>query len=530
MKPSPSSEHDEQDRELIELLKDLGSIKAEYPSELLAARRAAFLARVNELTTADEELTAEDQEIVQLLGRLRAAPVEYPPELLAARRSAFLSQMERARGTSILDKLRIAVQRMFSSEGTLPNSSPAGLMRISLVIASLIAAVWVGSLFLRDRESAVPFLPLQPAAAPTVLMPTTGEVAILICQPEDQSPSCPSAESDPSNDLADPENGMAHPAVSKDARPSQDGAHKAAYVNDGRKGASWVSDSADSWIKIDLGEARTINTVSLQKGNLGSSADDTPGQFVISVALSDVYSDGDSSNDSMEYEQVFQSEQTGFSGTVSHAETIHTKFPPVTARFVKITFEKAGVAIEEVGVFMVQPPELAEQPTTIPPVDAPEFTLTPTATGVLLAVDTATDVPSVTWLPTDTAVLVPTATPSALPTNTLPPEVTSTLVLINPVPSNTPIPLPTVVPPTAIPATIQATPASTGPIRVSGNNQTLTFTCNGNAAEIRGHSNTITLLGSCSSITVAGNGNRVFWESGSPVITIKGKDNIVEQL
>lgn len=65
---------------------------------------------------------------------------------------------------------------------------------------------------------------------------------------------------------------------------------------------------------------------------------------------------------------------------------------------------------------------------------------------------------------------------------------------------------------------------------VTGANQTLIFTCNGNAAEIRGHANTITLLGSCSSITVTGNGNHVFWESGSPVITNKGKDNIIQQL
>jgi hypothetical protein len=65
---------------------------------------------------------------------------------------------------------------------------------------------------------------------------------------------------------------------------------------------------------------------------------------------------------------------------------------------------------------------------------------------------------------------------------------------------------------------------------VTGADQTLTFTCNGNTVEIRGHANTITLLGSCSSITVTGNGNRVFWQFGSPVITNRGKDNIILQL
>jgi hypothetical protein len=333
---------------------------------------------------------------------------------------------------------------------------------------------------------------------------------------------------DPSQDLADPENGAARPAVSKDARYSQDQVHKAAYVNDGSQGVSWVSDSPDSWIKIDLGQTRTINTVSLKKGSLGSSDADSPGQFVIEVALSDVYADGDSSNDYVEYAQVFHSEQAGFSGTVSQAETLQMRFPPMKARFVKITFEKAGTAIEEVGVFMVEPPALAERPTRTARVDAPENTLTPTSS--LLATETATPLPSVTWVPTDTAVFNPTGTPTPLPTQTLPPTVTATSGLTNPLPSDTPIPLPTVALPTAIPVTIPASPASPGTILVNGSNQTLTFTCNSDAVEIRGHANTVTLLGSCSSITVTGNGNRVFWESGSPVITNRGRDNIVEQL
>ena len=71
----PSSEHDEHDREIIELLKGLGQIKSRYPSELLAARRAAFLARVEQLTPADadEVWSAEDHEIINLLGGLRSA-------------------------------------------------------------------------------------------------------------------------------------------------------------------------------------------------------------------------------------------------------------------------------------------------------------------------------------------------------------------------------------------------------------------------------------------------------------------------
>jgi hypothetical protein len=89
--------------------------------------------------------------------------------------------------------------------------------------------------------------------------------------------------------------------------------------------------------------------------------------------------------------------------------------------------------------------------------------------------------------------------------------------------------LPTVVPPTVIPPTVQPPPASTDPIIVTESDQTLTFTCNGNAAEVRGHANTVTLLGSCSTITVTGNGNHVFWQYGSPVITNKGQENLISQ-
>jgi len=88
---------------------------------------------------------------------------------------------------------------------------------------------------------------------------------------------------------------------------------------------------------------------------------------------------------------------------------------------------------------------------------------------------------------------------------------------VTPIPTE-PAPLPTAQP-----------PASSGPIIVTNNNQVLTFTCNGNAVEVRGNANVITLLGSCSSITVKGNANQVYWQSGSPVITNTGNENIISQ-
>jgi hypothetical protein len=72
-------------------------------------------------------------------------------------------------------------------------------------------------------------------------------------------------------------------------------------------------------------------------------------------------------------------------------------------------------------------------------------------------------------------------------------------------------------------------PPSSGTILITDNNQTLTFTCNGNAVEVRGNANIITLLGSCSSITVRGNANHVFWQSGSPIISDTGNANTIMQ-
>ncbi|HEX5807769.1 MAG TPA: discoidin domain-containing protein [Anaerolineales bacterium] len=542
MKPSPSPDYDEQDRKIIGLLNGLRAFESTYyPQELLTARRAAFLAQVEGLKPAEleEESSPADQEIVNLFGNLKSAQAEYPPHLLAARRAAFLQQMgQAAAAPSLWDQLHGSILRIFSYRTAVPSASLPGSLRISLAIASLLLIAFVGSLLLSRMEQASQPAPSQVAGVPTDILPTgISKVALFICQRDNQTPGCPPGGLDPGEDLADPGNGPARPAVSKDARVNSDGAHKPAYVNDGRRGASWVSNSADSWIKIDLGQVRTINTVSLQKGDPGSPSENTPGQFVIAVALSDVYSDGDSSQDYTEYAQVFHSEQAGFSGTVSQAETIRTQFPSVRARYVKITFEQAGAAIEEVGVFLVEPTAPDEQPTiTLTAIQANTQLPTDTATATSISTDTPlqsdTAVPTLTRTPPQAASNTSTPLPTASPT--LPPADTATPVPTEVLPSDTPIPLPTVVPPTpmptAIPPVLQPPPAGTDPIIVTGSDQDLTFTCNGNAAEVRGHANTVTLLGSCSSITVAGNGNLVLWQFGSPVITNKGRDNIVRQL
>jgi len=453
---------------------------------------------------------------------------------LAARRSAFVRQLESAGRTSLLDRLRASIQEIFASDTITPASPPAGLRRLSPAIAGLVAALLLGALFLSRAEQTLSPSLSPTSATPTLLSPiptSSSDVAILLCTPGDQTPSCPSGQLGPQQDLAEAGNGLAQPAVS--SQSTTDGLHMAAYVNDGRNSTSWVSKSADSWVKIDLGNVKTINAVSLQKGSLGASQASDPGQFVIAVALSDLYADGNSSNDHLEYAQVFRSEQTGFSGTVSDTETILAQFPPVKARFVKITFEKTGAAIREAGVFLI-PPVLAERPTKKPPEESPEMTTPPLATNtaslVGITLEPTTAVPSDTPLPTLTNTLPPQDTSTPPPTDTLLPTDTPIPVPTEALPTDTPVPLPTEAPAIAASATVQNPPASSDPIIVTGHDQTLTFTCNGNAVEIRGHANTVTLLGSCSSITVTGNRNQVFWELGSPLITNIGKNNLISQL
>jgi len=106
---------------------------------------------------------------------------------------------------------------------------------------------------------------------------------------------------------------------------------------------------------------------------------------------------------------------------------------------------------------------------------------------------------------------------------TITPTVTTTPGTVTPTEENIPLPTQTAPAPTVQP------PASSGPIIITDNDQVLTFTCDGNAVEVRGNANVITLLGSCSSITVKGKGNQVYWQSGSPVIVNTGNENIISQ-
>jgi hypothetical protein len=278
-----------------------------------------------------------------------------------------------------------------------------------------------------------------PYASP-VAPNSTLETAEVICKPGYLPPLCLAKQLDQSQGLTFPGNGAARPAVAKDTIPGYSRIHKAAYVNDGLygPGASWVSNSPYSWIKIDLGEVRTINTITFGRDRLGNFNDGDPGQFTIAIALSDdIYANGNSSNDFKEYKQVYNSKKAGFDGIVSGPETVQARFDPVIARFVKITFENAGTAVDEVEVFMIQPPGYSGNPTPKPREEDPPLVSILVPTGTLLPASTSTPVrPSSTPVPTNTPTRAPTLTPA--PTDTSIPEPTDT-----PRPTQTHIPEPT---------------------------------------------------------------------------------------
>jgi hypothetical protein len=436
-------------------LKELQAVKADYPAGLLAARRAAFIAQMEERNEAQiaEESAHKDQELLKLFKAIKSAETEYeyPERLIAARRSAFRRQIALGGAVSFLETLRASIRKLFLFKVKLPSMPAASLMRTSLIIAVLMLAAFATSL-LRNREQVLSPAPsqgntFQPVSSPTATH--TAGIITVVCQPGDESPMCPPEEVDSSQDLAVQGNGEAKPAVAKDAVSSGNKVHKASTVNDGHEGGGWVSNSAYSWIKIDLGKVATINTVTLDKTSLGTDQNRNLGQFVIAVALSDVYADGNSSNDYTEYTQVYDSEQTNFNGVVSESATIRAMFRPVRARFVKITFEAAGTAIDEVRVFMAQPFGFSEPPTRRPKDDstAPVYhTPLPASTAIPASTNTAIPAPTRTPVPTDPP---PTRTP--LPTDP-PPTRTPRPPTSTPQPTDTDIP-PTDVPPTDIPPT-----------------------------------------------------------------------------
>jgi len=448
------SDSSPQNQEILKVLNDLASRKVAYPPELLAARRAAFLDQVEQRSQVEfnEALAPKEQEIVQLLQSLKSVDGEYSSKLLSARRSDFRNQIAHINRVSFWQKLRSAIQNAFANLPTAPRTSSPDILRTSFVLVSLTMAAVVGFLFYGNRgELATPTSSPNGISQPGAVFATRTPEAKTICKPGFVPPLCLAKAFDKNQDLTYPGNGSARPAVAKDTSHGDGGIHQPGFVNDGLygPGASWVSNSPNSWIKIDLGKATTINTVTFGRHRLGQINDRDPGQFVIAVALSDdVYADGNSNNDNREYTPVFNSDQAGFKGTISGAETVTVQFNSLMARYVKITFEKAGTAIDEVEVFNMK--------TIVPTKDRSNgnkgsSNITPPPTNRPLPTDTLTPLPTDTPIPTDTPVPptdtpIPTDTPVPPADTPIPTDTTVSVDTGTPLPFSINAPLPTATP------------------------------------------------------------------------------------
>ena len=424
------------DGKLINLLKSKGPLKAEYPPELMAARRDSFLSQVRQRNRvgSGEAASLDDQEILKLLESLQGVKAEYPPKLLAARRAALMAHYTKRFQPDWLDALRLVVQTVSLKYKAAFQPAPTKRLYVSLIVALMAFVTILGSSTYKTYDQ-----PQLGSQAMVNLGTHAQEISKSVCQAGVLSSRCIAQTVKTNQNLSLRKNGIARAAVSKDTLSDYDGSHQAALVNDGLYGdeSRWISKSPYSWLKIDLGQPTLINVVALiGRERVGTFSQNDPGNFVISTALSDdVYANGDSDNDINEYEKVFDSVSTALTDANSDTETATAYFEPVVARFVKITFINPGEAVDEVQVFLINPSRSpAEEQNSITrnnrsPKDTstniPTITPKPAHTSTATSAPTSTLEPTSTLQPTDTP--WPSSTPTVVvPTDTVPPTVTPT--------------------------------------------------------------------------------------------------------
>jgi hypothetical protein len=443
------------DQDILDILKGVESQKVEYPPELLAARKKLFIEQVEQHTQlkSASDLVEKDHKLLNIFRSWKSVEPEYPSQMLARRRSLFKQRIAESIRNSVWHVLHSSLRNIFagwvtSHRSTSRKFGPASALALAFAMAAFAAYAMYGNAI----RSASPFLAQNQIFTPTsVSVTSTAQVAIIICSNGYEPPLCLSNEFDNRQHLTYAGNGKARPAVAKDSYSGSGQIHRAAHVNDGLYGpdASWVSDSPNSWVKIDLGTTTAINTVAFGRDRLGSLNDGDPGRFLIAVATSDdVYADGNSSNDGDEYVQVYDSKQAGFDGKISGAETVIALFDLKRARFIKITFENAHTAIDEVEAFVTDPSVAAFVPTKAPPRENSHpvastplavYTPLPTDTAIAIPIDTLPPTETVTPMPTDPPTPVETPIPIDTPT---PIEPTVAPAVDTPIPVYTPVSLP----------------------------------------------------------------------------------------
>ncbi len=440
MKANPS----QQDQEILKLLESLKTIKADYPPELLAKRRSALIGKYELLNKKQVKgsQSPEREVIVELLKDLEQVKAVYPPVLLAKQRSAFLNQAAKHRKVGWLETLHTVIRNWFTFGSRTPTVPMTNHFRGSLIVLTFLAVTFAGFLLFGSRDQSAEPSPPPPTQQkyiqPVPVVPTTSlEIKQTTCAPESTRQPC-----------------ITHGFVKS---PDQD---------------SWISNEADSWIKLDTGQNAVINKVELDRVSLGGLKVD----FTISVAHSDNH-----------YQQVYDSRSGSSAPAISGKETIQVSLEPVVARFVIVEVASSGMVINELRAYSVTQPSTpqqfpdatstASQPILVPsrtqfstkssplptktalPTNTSSPTSTPSATNTPLPTSTftATNTPLPTSTFTATSTPLPTSTFTAtntpLPTSTSSPTVTQT-----PKPTDTPLPTSTQTPTNTLPPTSTVLP------------------------------------------------------------------------
>jgi hypothetical protein len=123
--------------------------------------------------------------------------------------------------------------------------------------------------------------------------------------------------------------------------------HDVAFLTDGfyGNGSSWISSDANSSVQIDLGRVIAINSVMFGRDRLGFFDERDPGQFSISV----------SQTGSVGTFNTLYTSSPGFE--IHWDDGVKISFDGTSARYVNLSFENAGTAIDEVQITAVPEPE-----------------------------------------------------------------------------------------------------------------------------------------------------------------------------
>ena len=157
-------------------------------------------------------------------------------------------------------------------------------------------------------------------------------------------------------------------AIASSVLSSHDPFHDETNINDGSygNGSSWIGNSADSWVKIDLGYFARIDQLVFGRYRVGACCSDRQaGFFTIETALTDdIFANGNSGNDNAEYAVVVNNNAVSYTGGQSVKVDFNAGGSPqtVTARFLKFTFANSGTAIDEIEVYGTR---AVSSPTTL---------------------------------------------------------------------------------------------------------------------------------------------------------------------